>query len=94
MTNEKQKVFDVAGGKDKENQNILAWKKHGGTNQQWNVVYLDDLKPEPKKGEKNDDFGFRVNTPFHIVSKMKEGRYLDFVDGKKIVIKTPNGYKS
>jgi hypothetical protein len=42
LTNEKGKVMDVSGNKDNENQNIVIWKRHGGLNQQWDVVYAND----------------------------------------------------
>jgi NADPH-dependent glutamate synthase beta subunit-like oxidoreductase len=41
VVNERGKVMDVSGGKDRENQNIHSWKKHGGLNQQWDIVYVD-----------------------------------------------------
>ena len=53
------------------------WKKHNGLNQKWDIVYVKDMKPEPKKGEMNEDFGFKVEIPFHIVTKMASGRYID-----------------
>jgi hypothetical protein len=33
ITNEKEKVFDIQGGVDAENRNVIAWKKHGKINQ-------------------------------------------------------------
>jgi hypothetical protein len=36
--------------------------------QQWDIIYVDAWKGEPKKGELNEDFGFYVERPFHIVS--------------------------
>jgi len=69
------------------------WNKHNGLNQQWDIVYVKDMPDEPKKGEMNKDFNLKVDTPFHIVSKLKSGRYLDFL-GRNLVIKTPNGRTS
>ena len=91
--NEKGKVVDVSGGHDRENQNILVWNRHKGMNQQWSILYCDSVKPDPKKGEKNVDFGLFVQRPFHIVSQMASHRYLDLL-GRNLVIKTPNGYSS
>jgi hypothetical protein len=65
------------------------WNKHNGLNQQWDIIYVDEMKPEPKKGEMNDDFNLYVDRPFHIQSMMKSGRYLDRV-GNNVVLKTPN----
>lgn len=70
------------------------WNKHKGINQQWDIIYVSDMPPEPKKGELNTDFGFYVQRPFHIVSQMPDRRYLDIIDGKNIVIKQANSLKS
>ena len=51
------------------------------------------MKPEPKRGEINTDFGLYVERPFHVVSMMRKHRYLDLI-GRNLVIKTPNGFKS
>ena len=62
-------------------------------NQKWKLVYVDKMKPEPKKGELNTEFGLYVERPFHIVSHMSRHRYLDVL-GSNLVIKTPNGRSS
>jgi hypothetical protein len=38
--------------------------KNGEDHQQWELIYADELPAEPKKGEMNKDFGFRVDIPF------------------------------
>merc|ERR1712072_215726 len=40
VVNERGLVFDVAGGKDRHNQNVLVWKSHNGINQKWKVEYV------------------------------------------------------
>jgi hypothetical protein len=42
--------MDVHGNKDQENRNIIVWNKHRGLNQQWDIIYADDMEDEPKKG--------------------------------------------
>ena len=59
-------------------------------NQRWRVRYVDTIPPEPKKGQKNHEFGLYVERPFHIVSMMGHRRYLDLI-GRNLVIKTSNG---
>jgi hypothetical protein len=94
MTNiQNHKVMDVSGNRDSENQNIHMWKKHGGRNQQWDVVYKDQWKGEPKKGELNTEYGMYVERDMYIVSRMRSGRYLDIL-GRNIVIKTKNGRRT
>jgi len=85
--------MDVSGAKDTENQNILIWGKHGKTNQQWDLVYADEWKGDPVKGELNEEFGLYVEGPFHIVSQLPGNRYLDLVSNN-FVIKTPNSFKT
>jgi hypothetical protein len=46
----KGKVLDVSGSIDAENRRVIAWNKHNGMNQQWDIIYVDEAKPEPKKG--------------------------------------------
>lgn len=58
--------MDVSGGVDTENRNVIMWNKHNGLNQQWDIIYVDEMKPEPKKGEMNDDWNLKVDWPFHI----------------------------
>jgi hypothetical protein len=91
LVNERGKVMDVHGNRDEENRDIIVWNKHGRTNQQWDLIYKDQYPKEPKKGEYNKDFGLYVERDFHIVTRMRSGRYLDVVDGRNLVIKTRNG---
>jgi hypothetical protein len=90
IVNEKGKVLDVTGNKDNENSLVIAWNKHNGLNQQWDIIYCDTWKGWTKKGELNKDFGFFVERPFYIVSELPQHRYIDVI-GTNTVIKTPNG---
>jgi hypothetical protein len=94
IQNERGKVWDVQGGIDNENRNIIAYNKHGKVNQQFDVVYKDQWKGEPTKGQLNKDFGLYVDRTFYIVSRMGQGRYLDIINNRNIVIKTRNGRKT
>jgi len=94
VVNEKGKVLDVAGGVDNENRNIIVHQKHGKINQQWDIIYVDEWKGEPKKGELNEDFGLYVERDFHIVSQLSSNRYLDLINNRNMVIKTSNTSKT
>jgi hypothetical protein len=85
--------MDVHGGRDEENRDIIVYSKHGKINQQWDVIYADQWKRDPIKGELNEDFGLYVERPFFIVSEMSNHRYLDLI-GRNFVIKTRNGRTS
>ena len=91
IVNEKGKVFDVQGGVDGENKNVMIYNKHGKLNQQWDIIYADEYPEEPKKGELNKRFGLYVERPFYVVSKLGSHRYLDLIGNRNMVIKTPNG---
>jgi hypothetical protein len=52
------------------------------------------MPAEYKKGELNKEFNMYVERPFFIKSNLPSGRYLDVVDNRNIVIKTPNGRSS
>jgi len=89
--NEKGKVMDVSGGLDRENQNIIVHNKHGKINQLFDIIYEDEWKEEPVKGELSKDFGLYVERPFYIVSQLGQNRYLDLISNRNMVIKTRNG---
>jgi membrane carboxypeptidase/penicillin-binding protein PbpC len=94
IVNEKGKVMDVAGSLDNENQNVQIFNKNGKINQQWEVVYADQYPEEPTKGELNTDFGLYVERDFYVVSELPDHRYLDLINNRNMVIKTPNGRKT
>jgi len=66
-------------------------KKDGKINQQWDIVYADEMPAEPKKGELNKKFGLFVERDFYIVSQLASHRYLDLINNRNMVIKVPNG---
>jgi hypothetical protein len=94
ITNEHGKVLDIQGGVDAEQRNVIVWNKHGKINQQFDVVYADEWKGEPGKGEFNERFGLYVERDFYIVTEMASHRYLDLINNRNFVIKTPNGRKT
>jgi len=84
--------LDVHKGVDMENRQVIVWNKTNGLNQQWNIVYVDEQKPEPTKGQMSPKWGFIVERPFYIVSEMKSNRVLTQLTHDKFsIIKTPNG---
>jgi hypothetical protein len=87
-------VLDIQGNVDAENRNIIVHTQHGRMNQMWDVIYVDEWKGEPKKGELNEDFGLYVERDFYVQTAMKSGRYLDLINNRNMVIKTPNGRNS
>jgi len=93
FTNERGTILMVKPERDRENNYIGHDKKNGNMFQQFDVIYADELPAEPKKGDMMPGWGFKIGVPFHIVSNLGEGRYLDLV-GNSPVIKTRNGFPS
>jgi len=93
LVNDHGKVMTITNDLDRENQNIGIFDKNGKVGQNWDIIYADEMPPELKKGELNKDWGFKVNTPFYVVSNLPDGRYLDFL-GRNLVIKRRNSYSS
>jgi hypothetical protein len=94
ITNEKGKVVAVDGGLDNENRNLIVENKNGKVHQRWRVVYVDEYEKEPTKGQLNKKFGLYVERDFYVVSSLPDNRYLDLINNRNMVIKTPNGRKT
>jgi hypothetical protein len=87
------KAMDVSGNHDRENQNVVMFKRHNALNQQWDIVYLDALEAPLKDGEWWAEFGMYVGKEFSLVSKMPSQRYLD-VRENNVVINKRSGRKT
>jgi hypothetical protein len=94
IVNERGKVLEVQGNVDTEQRNIGVNTQKNGIYQQWDIVYADEWKGEPGKGELNEDFGLYVERDFYVVTEMKSHRYLDLINNRNFVIKTPNGRRT
>jgi hypothetical protein len=46
-----------------------VYNKHGGKNQQWNIIYTDKGGKINTK-EVSDDYGITAGRPFYIMSRM------------------------
>jgi hypothetical protein len=80
------RVLDVKGGKDAEHTEVLVWKRHGKANQRWKIVYLDKAGPVETKGL-NEEFGFHINRPFYIRSRLPMQRVLECHGANNIWLK-------
>jgi hypothetical protein len=93
--NNKKTAVSVQSNTDNENRHITVNENPDNRiAQQWEVVYADEWKGEPGKGELNEEYGLYIERPFYIVSAMGSGRYLDLINNRNMVIKTPNGRKT
>jgi hypothetical protein len=81
--------MDVHHRQDVENRYIICVNKMGGISQQWNLIYVDEMPKALGKGDFDPEYGMKILTDFHIISRMSSKRYLDRVS-YDVVIKTPN----
>jgi hypothetical protein len=67
------KVLEVTSSKDDEGATVIVNNRNGNknnnANQRWKILYLDQAKPIRTKGF-NKEFGFHINRPFYIRSRM------------------------
>lgn len=54
-------------------------KRTNGANQRWKVVYKDKATVQTKGLD--DEFGFHINRPFYIISRLPSNRALSYVGG-------------
>jgi hypothetical protein len=88
--NSRGKVIDVAGGIDNENQNIIVASRNNKMSQRWTIVYVDDDKAAPKKGEYVQEVGFYALRPFYIQSQSGGKRFVSLM-GNNVVINPQTG---
>jgi hypothetical protein len=64
------KVLDVTGNKDEEGQAVGVANRNGSqANQRWKIIYLDQADKIRTKGF-NKEFGFHINRPFYLRSRL------------------------
>jgi len=63
------KVLEVKGSKDEEMASVGVFGNNKGRNQQWQVVYVDEADKDRTKGM-NSEFGFHINRPFYMRSRL------------------------
>ena len=83
-------MIDVAGGIDNENQNIIVASRNNKMSQRWTIVYVDEDKNAPKKGDFIQDIGFYTLRPFYIESQAGGKRFVSLM-GTNVVINPQTG---
>jgi hypothetical protein len=73
LANMKGQVIEVVGAVDAENRNVGVNNAKGGMAQEWDIIYVDEMPAALKIGEENKDWGFKINSPFYVVSKKARG---------------------
>lgn len=70
-----------------EGQKVQFWNKHGGANQRWKIVYLDQSKISKQTKGVDTDTGFHINRPFYIRSRLPMKRVAEAVGNNTITLK-------
>lgn len=78
-------VFEVVGSNDVEGYNASLGTKKTGANQRWRIVYVDSISDQTKG--LNKDFGFFVNRPFYIRSRLPMKRIAECVGANNVNLK-------
>ena len=60
LVNDKGKVMTIVGDVDAENRNIGVYKKNGKVGQTWDIIYVDEMPADLKKGDLNKDWGMKI----------------------------------
>jgi hypothetical protein len=67
-------------------QEVIVSNKQNKAGNRWKVVYKDTAEKEPTKGL-NKDFGFHINRPFYMVSRLPMKRVAECVGANNINLK-------
>jgi hypothetical protein len=70
------RVLDVTSNKDEEGQKVIVDGNQNRTDQKWKIMYVDQAKPYRTKGF-NKEFGFHINRPFYVRSRMPMQRVIE-----------------
>jgi len=75
----------VTSSKDEEAAAVGVQKRTNNANQRWRVIYTDNSTTQTKGLDK--EFGFYLNRPFYIVSRLPTNRVIEYQNGSWIRIR-------
>jgi hypothetical protein len=78
--------MDVSGGRDREGNNVQAWRKNNSAAQKWTIVYQDKAGRSKSRGM-NKRVGLEINRPFYIQSRMPMKRVVEAWGANWLVIR-------
>jgi hypothetical protein len=84
--NAKGLVFQIDGKKDAEGATCGVGINLYDTNQIFTITYTEKEVAIKTDGV-NAEFGFHINRPFYIVTKMGSGRAVEVVGGRNVVLR-------
>lgn len=68
LRNERGTILQVQS--DTYNSQFYHKRKSGNMYQQFDIIYADELPPDLKKGDFNEQFGIHIERPFFVVSAL------------------------
>ena len=80
------RALTVTSSRDSEGSNVSIEDITDTPNQKWTILYLDTMEATRTHGF-NIDFGFYINRPFYIISRMWMNRTISVVGENNLVIK-------
>ena len=76
----------LSASEDVEGQKVVVTQRQNVPNQRWRIVYLDEEDAEPTQGL-NAEFGFWINRPFYLISRLNEWRVIEIAGGENLLLK-------
>lgn len=83
------RALDVTDSKDVEGHAVGVKTRSEGKNQKWKIVYVDESKTQTKG--LNKDFGFYIDRPFYIVSRLPVGRVIESTSSTMKIMRYKKG---
>lgn len=80
------KALHVHDNKDEEGRQVIVWDKNANAQQRWKIIYLDEAAKVKTKG-KNKEFGWEINRPFYLRSRLPMKRVAECVGANNLVLK-------
>jgi hypothetical protein len=78
--------LDVSNNKDEEGRDVIVGACTKQINQKWGVIYLDKAKAVQSKGL-SKNFGFHINRPFYIRSRLPMQRVIECIGANNVTLK-------
>lgn len=87
FVNQRGMVLEIQNNKDFEGANVIAWKRHNGNNQKWNVVYTDQDQKIVTEGL-DKYYGLYWNRPFYMFADTtNSGKVIEVTGGRNLNIR-------
>jgi hypothetical protein len=86
ITNTKTGQVVDAGNRAFEGATVSVQYKNNSVQQRWKIVYVDNASKERTEGF-NEQFGFHINRPFYIRSRLPMKRIAECVGANNVILR-------